>query len=446
MRLVSETLEIGGPKGPRHPAIHKTMSPVPLASPRTFENGPPHEAFKLLRTKAPVAWNEETMPGQPGFWSLTRYADVARVNTDAATFSSQRGGILIAYGTRDSMMTRAAVDAMICMDSAQHFQLRREHMPYFTPAYLKGLKDKIVGEATRLLDAMAPLGTCDLVENLSAQLPLFTLCEILGVPQADRPKFLTWMHYLEKSTSMRYRYEGVPADQIQLSPEDLKFFQDFMAAVGEMFEYGVKMLHKRRADPQPDLMSAIANAKLDGEFLSDGFLTGSWLLIVFAGNDTTRNTISGAMHLLSRFPEERKKLISNPELMPNAVNEIIRMISPVMYMRRTATRDVEISGQQIAEGEKVVMYYGSANRDEDVFPDPDRFDVTRANAEKHIAFGQGPHVCIGKRVAQIQLEEVYRQILTRFPDMHQAGPMEVEPNNFVYAIRKLPVAFTPERR
>jgi cytochrome P450 len=438
MKLISETFENGGPKGPVRPRLHEAMSPVALADPMSFADGPPHAAFRLLRREAPIAWNEEPAPIQPGFWSLTRYADVARVNNDPVTFSSQRGGILMAYGPRESMMTRAAIDAMICMDAPAHLQIRREHMRYFTPAYLKGVKDKVAIETTRLLDRMAPLGQCDLVEHLSSQLPLFTLCEILGVPESDRPRFLHWMHYLEKANSLR---SSLLIDGEQERLDNDTFLHEFSEATGEMFDYGVRMLHKRRADPQDDLLSAIACAELDGAPLNDGFLTGSWLLIVFAGNDTTRNTISGAMHLLTEFPVEKEKLIAQPDLLPNAVNEFIRMISPVMYMRRTATRDVEIAGQEIAEGEKVIMYYVSANRDESVFADPDRLDIARPNADKHIAFGQGPHVCIGKRVAQLQLEEVYRQILGRFPDMHQAGAMEVEPNNFVYAIRKMPVAF-----
>jgi cytochrome P450 len=338
---------------------------------------------------------------------------------------------------------------MINLDAPAHLQLRREHMPYFTPAYLRGLSDRIEGEVTRLLDAIAPVGECDLVPTLSAQLPLFTLCEILGVPLADRPKFITWMHYLELANSFvaERAGQGANADAVaaELPPEMQKFLDAFRAAIDEMFAYGREMLHKRRANPEADLMTAIARAQVDGEFLSDEYLDGSWLLIVFAGNDTTRNTISGAMKLLTDFPDQKQKLAARPELMPNAVNEFIRMISPVMYMRRTAMRDVEIAGQPIAEGEKVIMYYVSANRDERVFADPDSLDVTRANADKHIAFGQGPHVCIGKRVAQLQLEEVYRQILRRFPDIRQSGEMDVEPNNFVYAIRRLPVAFTPER-
>lgn len=385
-----------------------------------------------------MAWNEEP-DDRPGFWSVTRYRDVMQVNADHLTFSSQRGGILMAHERSDVPLARASLDAMINLDAPAHMQLRHEHMPYFTPAYSRTLATRVDGEVTRLLDAIAPLGQCDLVPHLSAQLPLFTLCEILGVPVADRPKFLTWMHFLEMANALSVeRSAGI-------WPERQAFIDSFDAAIEEMFEYGRTMLHKRRLDPQPDLMSAIARAQIDGEFLADEYLDGSWLLVVFAGNDTTRNTISGAMNLLSEFPGEKRKLIAQPQLLGGAIDEFIRMISPVMYMRRTATRDVEIAGQTIAEGEKVVMYYGSANRDETVFANPDVLDVQRTNANKHVAFGYGPHNCIGRRVALLQLESVYRQILARFPDMHQSGPLDVAPNNFVYAIRSLPVTFTAMR-
>ena len=446
MRLISDTVEVDAPKGPARPPIYPA-SPVALYDPAVFRQGPPHADFAWLRANAPVAWNEE--PGErPGFWSVTRYDDVMRVNGDPATFSSQKGGILMTHvGRPESQLAKASLDAMINMDAPAHLQLRREHMPYFTPSYLRGLTDRIEGETTRLLDAMAPLGRCDLVPMLSAQLPLFTLCEILGVPQADRPKFLTWMHFLELANSFAAERSGdeggMEGAVAELPPEAKAFIEAFKAAIDEMFEYGRDMLRKRREDPKPDLMSAIARAQLDGEFLADEYLDGSWLLIVFAGNDTTRNTISGTMGLLTDFPDQKARLMAKPELIGGAVNEFIRMISPVIYMRRTATTDVDIAGQAIAAGEKVIMYYGSANRDAAVFADPDRLDVERANADKHVAFGYGPHTCIGKRVAQIQLEAVYRQMLGRFPDIRQAGPSEVAPNNFVYAIKSMPVAFTP---
>ena len=448
MRLISETVEVGGPKGPararRYPA-----ATVDLFDPDVFTKGPPYGAFADLRANAPVAWNDE--PGERrGFWSVTRYDDVMRVNADPATFSSQRGGILMAHQRSDEQLARASLDAMINMDAPAHLQLRREHMPYFTPGYLRGLGDRIEGRGDAPAGRHGAPGTlrpgAEPVGRAAALHPLRDPGRAGGgsaqVPHLDALSGAG--QFLRRRAQRRGRRAGGPV--AELPPEAKAFLDAFQAAVDEMFEYGRRMLHKRRADPRPDLMSAIARAQLDGEFLADEYLDGSWLLIVFAGNDTTRNTISGTMGLLSDFPAEKAKLIARPELLPNAVNEFIRMISPVIYMRRTATRDVEIAGQEIAEGEKVIMYYASANRDEAVFADPDRLDVERANADKHIAFGYGPHTCIGKRVAQIQLEAVYRQILARFPDIRQAGPMKVAPNNFVYAIKSLPVEFTAETR
>jgi len=443
MELISETVVEGRP-GPSAGRVYPVLDGVNLTDIGRFAAGQPWADFARMRHEAPVMWHAEPNDG-PGFWAVTRHADVMAIDSDAGTFSSQRGGILMAIGRpeqRHSMLFRASMDAMINMDAPRHMQLRREHMPYFTPGYLRGLTDRVRAEVTRLLDAMAAKGECDLVEDFSAVLPLFTLCEILGVPPEDRPRFLKWMHYLEMAQNLATQQA---ASDMAPTLELMQFIADFNANVEEMFEYGRTMLHKRRVDPQPDLLSAIARAQVDGELLSDEFLDGSWLLIVFAGNDTTRNSLSGTMRLLTEFPDEKARLIADPGLLPGAVNEFIRMVSPVIYMRRTATRDAQIAGQTIAEGEKVIMYYGAANRDESLFPEPDRLDVTRANADRHIAFGYGPHVCIGKRVAQIQLEEAYRQILARFPDMRWTGEIDIAPNNFVHAIRKLGVSFTPEQ-
>lgn len=445
MDLISQTV-VEGRAGPNFARTWPVLDGVDLTNIGNFSKGQPFADFARMRAEAPVMWHAESRHDGPGFWAVTRHADVMAVNGDPATFSSQRGGILMAVGKpeqRHNLLFRASMDAMINLDGGNHLQLRREHMPYFTPSYLRGVTERVRGEVTRLLDDMADKGECDLVENFSAVLPLFTLCEILGVPPEDRAKFLKWMHYLEMAQNMAG--EQMTAG-VTPTLELMQFIADFNNNVEEMFDYGRHMLHKRRADPQADLLTAIARAKVEGEELSDEFLDGSWLLIVFAGNDTTRNTLSGSMKLLTEFPEERAKLIANPDLLPGAVNEFIRMVSPVIYMRRTATKDTEINGQKIAEGEKVIMYYGAANRDEAVFADPDRLIIDRPNADKHIAFGYGPHTCIGKRVAQIQLEEAYRQILARFPDMQWTGEIDIAPNNFVHAIRKLGVSFTPARK
>lgn len=440
MDLISQTA-IEGKPGPNFPVAYPPLGGVDLTDIARFAAGQPFADFARMRREAPVMWQPEPRFGGPGFWSVTRYADVMAVNGDPETFSSQRGGILMATGNADQghvLLRRASLDAMINMDAPSHLQLRREHMPYFTPAYLRGLTDRVREEVTRLTDDMAAKGgeQFDLVEAFSSKLPLFTLCEILGVPQEDRPKFLRWMHYLEaaQELAMRQATEGVTP-----SLELMQFIGEFNDNVEEMFEYGRDMMHRRRADPQADLMTAIARTTVDGTLLSDEYLDGSWLLIVFAGNDTTRNTLSGTMKLLTEFPEQKQRLIDDPNLIGGAVNEFIRMVSPVIYMRRTATRDAEIAGQKIAEGEKILMWYGAANRDETVFENPDQLDVTRANADKHIAFGYGPHVCLGKRVAQIQLEEAYRQILGRFPTIRWTGDIDIAPNNFVHAIRSIGV-------
>jgi cytochrome P450 len=441
VQLISQTAReanSGPANAPRYPRVEG----VSLSDILAFAKGQPWETFARLREHAPVSWHEEHYgPGLDGsgYWAVTRYADVMRVNGDPQTFSSQAGGILMATPRPEAghpLLTRASLDAMINMDAPWHLELRREHMPFFTPAYLGKLKTRVAEEVSRLLDELRDEREIDMVERFSSRLPLFTLCEILGVPEADRARFLHWMHFLERAQDLaiRQRTEGI-TPTIEL----LQFIQDFNSAVSEMFEYGQAMLKKRRAEPQDDLMTAIARAKLDGEFLSDEYLDGSWLLIVFAGNDTTRNTLSGAMKLLTEFPDEKRKLIASPTLLANAANEFIRMVSPVIYMRRTATRDVEIEEQKIAEGEKVVMWYGSANRDASVFDAPDALRVDRSNADKHIAFGYGPHVCLGKRVAQIQLEEAYRQILARFPNAEWTGDIDIAPNNFVHAISRLGV-------
>jgi cytochrome P450 len=437
---VSETVTEGRP-GPAFPVAYPGVDTARLADIEAFTQGQPYDLYATLRETAPVAWTKEPDDG-PGFWAVTRHADVAQVNADPITFSSQRGGMLMALGkpeARHQLLFPASMNTMINLDGGQHLQLRREHMPYFTPRYLDQLKAKIAAETTRLLDGLAAAavdGEADLVENFSARLPLYTLCEMLGVPAEDRPKFLHWMHYLELAEKVavdQARSGGAP------TPELFQFVMEFNENVEAMFEYGRYLMKLRRAAPQDDLLSAIARAQVDGEFLSDSYLDGSWLLIVFAGNDTTRNTLSGAARLLSLFPDQRAKLAANPDLLANAANEFIRMVSPVIYMRRTATRDTQVAAQKIAEGEKVIMYYGAANRDPAVFTNPDVLDVARANADKHIGFGFGPHVCLGKRVAQIQLEEAYRQILARFPLITWTGEIDIAPNNFVHAIRHLKV-------
>ena len=434
--LVSKTaLEDRGARDPANPPVFDFKPPLDLALAANFTAGQPFTAFKAMRENAPVMWHSLSEKRLEGFWALTRYDDIRAANLNAQVFSSQKGGVMMAYPSDDRrhpQLHSASLDTMICLDRPHHMQLRREHMTYFTAGYVSELKTKVDAKVMALLDDMTTKGpVIDLVEHFSSQLPLFTLCEMLGIPEADRPKIREWMDMLELA---QYILES--SDFTNVDPAQV---MQFMSGVQEMFAYGRAALLDRRANPKNDLLSAIANVEIDGAKLPDEYLDGSWLLIIIAGNDTTRNSMSGTMKLLTRFPDQKQQLVANSDLIPNMVHEAVRMVSPVMYMRRTATQDTEIRGQKIAEGEKVILYYGAANRDPEKFENPDVFDIHRANAKDHIAFGTGPHVCLGQRVANMQIEAAYRQILTRFPNITWTGEEEILPNGFTHSIGKLMV-------
>ena len=296
-----------------------------------------------------------------------------------------------------------------------------------------------------MLDVNAKVGKSNLVKDLSQQIPIFTLSEVLGIPEEDRHKLATWMEFLELAqylSAVNLKQQTGNEEEMEVDPSMIELFENM---VNEMFDYGKYILQEKRNNPQNDLLSAIANAELGGAKLSQEYLDGSWLLIIFAGNDTTRNSISGAIKLLTEFPEQKKKLLENIDLLPNFAQETIRMVSPVIHMRRTTTCETTLGNQKLGKGEKVIMWYGAANRDPAIFSNPNNFDIERENAVKHLAFGMGRHTCIGKPIALMQLKEVYKQILTRFPDMRMDGDWKVAPNNFVHAIQEMPVSFTPEK-
>ena len=440
--LVSQTYsQDRGAREPVNAPIFPFTPPLDLSRAKTFSAGQPFDAFQQMRENAPVMWHPMDKANMEGFWALTSFADVKAADLNTKVFSSQKGGIMMAYPPKTDprhhpKLHSASLDTMICLDAPHHMQLRREHMAFFKASYVKELKAKVDSKVGEILDGLkasvsASSPTTDFVHNFSSHLPLFTLCEMLGIPEADRPKIRQWMDMLEMAPYM--------LEEKDLSEIDPSVFMHFLSEVQAMFDYGQYILKERRKNPKQDLLSAIANVEIDGEVLADEFLDGSWLLIVVAGNDTTRNSISGLMKLLTQFPQEKAKLIANPELITNMAHEGVRMVSPVMYMRRTATEDTEIRGQKIAEGEKIVLYFGAANRDPSVFENPDIFDVNRANAKDHIGFGTGPHVCIGQRVANMQIESAYRQILARFPNISWTGEQEILPNGFTHSIGKLMV-------
>ncbi len=414
-----------------------------------FTKGQPFSLYKDLRENAPVFYHEP-MPTdpEPGYWVLTKYEDIKYVSMNPKIFSSQYAtGNLLTLGTEENRhpkLFKSTIDHMLNLDGEMHLGLRKEHMPFFKPDYINDLRKKVSSKVSLLLDNIAPLGKCNLVSEVSQQLPIFTLSEILGIPEADRQKLVSWMEFLELAQYFTYEMIKEQNEGKTDSTPDPAMIDMFNAMVDEMFDYGRFILNSKRENPSEDLLSAIANAEIEGEKLSQEFLDGSWLLIIFAGNDTTRNTLSGGIKLLHDNQKQKELLINDLELLPNFINETVRCVSPVIHMRRTTLEETEINGQKIGPHEKIALWYGAANRDPEIFENPDDFSILRENADKHLAFGFGRHSCIGKPVALMQLQEFYSQFLTRFPDFEMNGKWKVAPNNFVHAIQEMPIKFSPK--
>jgi len=414
-----------------------------------FTKGQPFSLYKDLRDNAPVFYHEP-MPTdpEPGYWVLTKYEDIKYVSMNPKIFSSQYAtGNLLTLGTEENRhpkLFKSTIDHMLNLDGEMHLGLRKEHMPFFKPDYINDLRKKVSSKVSLLLDNIAPLGKCNLVSEVSQQLPIFTLSEILGIPEADRQKLVSWMEFLELAQYFTYEMIKEQNEGKTDSTPDPAMIDMFNAMVDEMFDYGRFILNSKRENPSEDLLSAIANAEIEGEKLSQEFLDGSWLLIIFAGNDTTRNTLSGGIKLLHDNQKQKELLINDLELLPNFINETVRCVSPVIHMRRTSLIETEIGGQKIGPHEKIALWYGAANRDPEIFDKPDEFNIQRENAEKHLAFGIGRHTCLGKPIALMQLNEFYSQFLKRFPDFEMNGEWKVAPNNFVHAIQEMPIKFTKE--
>lgn len=437
MKLISDDiLEDREQRAPTYLAAYPAYNGFDLTIPKNWTGGQPWEAYKWMRENAPVCW-QDIGPGHAGFWAVTRYEDIKFAETHPEIYSSQRGSINMALPPKwariPKPLTPAALNSLINFDAPQHMELRIQHKDFFIPDYVKSLKAKVAAHIDGLLDKMEAAGPeVDLVKMFSEQIPLYTLCEMLGIDEEDRPRVITWMHYLERAQIVA----SEPIKTLLLNP---LFIRRYVKNVREMFDYGKQVMADRRANPREDMLTMIAHAELGGERLPQEYLDGSWLLIIFAGNDTSRNSISGTMRLLRQFPEQKRLILDDPSLIPSMINEALRMVSPVIHMRRTAMQDTELGGQKIARDEKVIFYYGAANRDPDVFPDPDRFDTLRPNADKHLAFGHGPHKCLGQRIAKMQMELAFTKLLERFPNIEWTGEQTIAPNNFVHAISSLKV-------
>ena len=393
-----------------------------------YANGQPHAAFRTLREQAPVFWNPET--DGPGYWVITRYEDIVQISKQPRLFSNAAGGHYISYesmGIHDPEAQNAFLHMLLAMDPPEHNLHRRLIAPAFNPSVVRRFEAGVRAKTRALLAAIAPRGTCDFVTEVATPLPLWTLSELLGVPEADRADIIRWSN---ESLAL------LDPDYFQNPNEGQHVFE-------KMFAYGKEAMARRRAHPEDDLLSIMANTRIEGEGLPQATLDGFFVLMILAGNETTRNTIAGGLRALTEFPAQRAKLLADPSLIPNAVEEMLRFVSAIIYMRRTAMEDTEIRGQRIAKGDKVVMWYGGANFDEAVFPDPYQFDVTRANAREHLAFGVGQHFCIGSQVARMQIRILYEELLRMLPDMEALGEYRYLRSNHLSGLKSMPVRFSP---
>jgi len=403
-------------------AIALRLDDIDLANPDTFVPGYPHDAFALLRREAPVYWHPSQ--GGSGFWVVSKYRDVMAVSLDSRTFSSARGGTILREFEGEELESNRAI--MLNMDAPRHTRFRRLVNTGFSPRMVNRLVPHVHEMATRIIDAVAARGECDFVTDIAAELPLQVIAEMIGVPLEDRHLVFKWSNQMI----------GFDDPEYQPSLDVSK------VAAMEMFMYANQLALERKDRPRDDLVSVLMAGEVDGEKLTEVEFDSFFLLLAVAGNETTRNLISGGMLALVQNPEERARLLRDPALLPTAVEEMLRWVSPVMYFRRTATRDTELGGQRIREGDRLTIWYGSANRDEDVFPEPQRFDVGRSPNE-HLAFGIGHHFCLGANLARLEIQIMFEELLRRLPDLELAGPVERLRSNFINGIKRMPVRFTP---
>jgi cholest-4-en-3-one 26-monooxygenase len=399
------------------------LSDIDLTDSRNFVSSVPHEWFAFLRRNAPVWWHEET--DGPGFWCVTKYDDCVAVNRDHESFSSARKATFIWELPEEGIEQLRLL--MLNMDPPLHTRYRRLVNKGFTPRMVAQLEQKIHETADDIIDSVIEKGECDFVTDISAELPLVVIADLLGVPQEDRHNMFNWSNRMIGQEDPEYQITNEVAEQASM----------------ELYAYASGLYAEKRINPHEDLMSVLTEVEVDGEHLSELELELFFLLLTVAGNETTRNLMSGAMHAFFQNPGQWQKLRDDRSLLPNAIEEMLRFVTPVMNFRRQTTGPVELRGQKIPEDQKVVFFHSSANRDEDVFENPDTFDISRS-PNPHMAFGAGgPHFCLGANLARMEIRVMYQHLLDRIPDIHQDGDVQRLQSAFINGVKHLPVAFSP---
>jgi cytochrome P450 len=398
-----------------------------------FAEGVPHETFALLRREAPVWWYD--WPLGRGYWCVTKHADVVAVSRDTKTFTSEQGANLEDLDEEQRIVRQSMLET----DPPRHTRLRGLVGPSFTPRAIKAYELALRELTAAVLDNALPLGQFDFIEEVAKQLPIRVLARLLGAPDEDTDRLIDWGDRMIGNTDPEL------ADVLSDSPESEQYrMLPFRSPASlELFDYAHQIATKRRRAPEEDLVSKLVQSEIDGERLTEHELDSMFLLLVVAGNETTRQAIANGMLALAEHRDQWRRLTDDPELVWTAgADEILRWSSPVLHFRRTATRDVELGGQTIRAGDKVVVWYVSANFDEEVFADPLRFDVGRL-PNPHITFGGGgPHYCLGAHLAKLEVQVMFDALLPRLADIELTGRPERMRTNFTNALKRMPVRVT----
>ena len=399
-----------------------------ITDPDLFGPGIPYELFRSLRREAPVLWTDAPADWPEsvgrGQWNVTRAADIRQVSRSWELFSSASGGIMM--DNRDAGGLDIIRETLLGKDPPEHTRQRGIVDNAFTPARVAQLESVVQATVDRHLEAFVESGPSDLVTGFAAKVPLDVICDLLGIPELDRPQVFAWA-------------QAVVADD---DPEMIRLYGHPQDARRRAYEYVEGLLAEKSRCPADDLATFFATATVGGQPVPHAHRVGFFRQLFEAGADTTMNTMSHGIQAFSDYPDQWQILLEDRSLVPNAVEEMLRWASVVAYFRRTATRDVELCGQPIGEGDSVVMWYVSGNRDEAAFEQPDRFDVTRAK-NPHFAFGGGGrHFCVGASLARLELRIMLGALLERLPDLRVAGPMRRTRSNIILGVTELPVTFS----
>jgi cytochrome P450 len=421
--------------------MNAATAPVDLADPALYDRGIPHEIFADLRATPGLAWNAidgTSGGGTDGFWAVTRHADVVDVSRDTDTWSSAVGHIQIYDIDADALDARAS---MIDLDPPIHTRLRRLVSSAFTPRHVQDYRGAIRRRVQDRLDALEAVGGGNFVDLVAKPIPIGVICDLMGVPEEDHDHMIELSDHLVAGTSSAPLDPGAYGNTT-----DLRLLPFNSPAAHGINQYALELGERRRRDPADDLVTRLIEAEIDGEDgrgptrLTDAEFANFFRLMIFAGNETTRSAMGHlALHLV-RFPEEFDRVRADRGLLPSAAEEVVRYSSPILYFRRTATRDATLAGTPVAAGDKVVMWYAAANFDETVFDDPLRFDVARPSTPPNVAFGGGgAHFCLGASLARLELMELIDEILTRDLRFEVDGDPVFVDSNFVNGLEHVEV-------